>query len=456
MTGCAAVILAAGLGKRMRSAVPKPLHRVAGRPMIAYAVDAVREAGADRIVVVLGHGAEAVRAVLPVDVEVAIQEEPRGTADAVLAARSLLAADQTVGDILVTNGDSPLVTGEVLGRLIDRRRTTGATLALVVSPAPDPRGYGRVLRDGEGRVRAIVEEAAASPAERAIREINAGIYTFAAPWLWSHLPEVPRSASGEFYLTDVVELATRTGGAVQSVEAPLEMCAGVNDRIQLSDAERALRDRIRRALMLAGVTLVDPASTFVDATVAIGSDTVILPGTSIGGATRIGSGCRIGPHSYIADSDIGDDAVVLMSVVEQAIVERGARLGPFSHLRPGARLGAGAELGNFGEVKNATLGPGTKMHHFSYIGDAEIGANVNIAAGTITCNYDGETGEKHRTIIEDGVLLGSDTLLVAPVRLGRDAVTGSGAVVTHDVEPETLVIGVPARPARKRKRVTSG
>jgi bifunctional UDP-N-acetylglucosamine pyrophosphorylase / glucosamine-1-phosphate N-acetyltransferase len=452
MAGSAAVILAAGLGKRMRSTLPKPLHPVAGRPMIRYAVNAVREAEADRVVVVVGPGADHLRAALPADVEVVVQTRQLGTGDAVRAARDLLVDDEACRDILVTNGDSPLVTGDLLRHLIARRRATDATMALIVSPADDPRGYGRVLRQPNGQVRAIVEEAAASPTELAIQEVNAGIYCFEAGWLWQQLPELAVSNSGEYYLTDLVELATRSGRLVQSIVAPLTTCAGVNDRIQLADAERVVRDRIRRRLMLAGVTITDPASTYVDADVTIGPDTVILPGTSILGSTQIGSGCRIGPQSYVVDSEIADEVIVLMSVVEKAQIARGARLGPFSHLRPGARLLEGAELGNFAEVKNATIGVGTKMHHFSYVGDAEIGRNVNVAAGTITCNYDGETGLKNWTVVEDGALLGSDTLLIAPVRVGEDAVTAAGAVVTRDVDPAMVVAGVPARPNRPRRR----
>lgn len=447
----AAVILAAGHGKRMRSALPKPLHPVAGRPMIRHVLDAVRDAGISRVVAVLGHGSEQIRAEIGSDVETVLQPELLGTGDALRRAAALLADDPSVSDVLVCGADMPLVVPEIFAGLIEQRQTTGATLALVVAEAADPTGYGRVIRDPDGRVRAVVEDVDASEAQRAVRQVNAGIYAFWADWLWRSLPEIRRSASGEYYLTDLIAMANGAGHLIQSIEAPLAQTAGVNNRVQLAEAERVVQSRIRNNLMLAGVTLVDPSTTFVDAGVAIGADTVLLPGTIIAGQTRIGSGCRIGPYAQIVDSRIGDGVIIGSSLIEGSELADRVRVGPYCHLRAGARIEDGAEVGDHAEVKNARLGPGTRMHHFSYVGDADIGGGVNIGAGTITCNYDSETGQKSRTIVGDGASLGSDTLLVAPVTVGEGALTGSGAVVTRDVEPETLVVGVPARPLRKRR-----
>jgi len=447
----AAVILAAGHGKRMRSTLPKPLHPVAGRPMICHVLDAVRGAGISRVVAVLGHGADEVRSVLGPDVETVLQTELLGTGDALRRSASVLAQDPSVSDVLVCYADIPLVEADIYSGLVDQRRASGATLALVVSDAEDPTGYGRVIREPDGRVRAIVEDVDATEAQRALRQVNAGIYAFWADWLWRSLPEIRRSASGEYYLTDLIAMANGAGHLIQSIEAPLAQTAGVNNRVQLAEAERVVRDRIRQHLMLSGVTLVDPASTFVDSGVQIGSDTVLLPGTIIAGKTVIGSGCRIGPYAQIVNTRVGDGVTIGSSLIEGSELADHVRIGPYCHLRSGARIEEGAELGDHAEVKNARLGPGTRMHHFSYVGDADVGKDVNIGAGTITCNYDSESGEKSRTVVADGASLGSDTLLIAPVTIGEGALTGSGAVVTRDVEPETLVVGVPARPLRKRR-----
>ncbi len=451
MPDTAAVILAAGQGKRMHSATPKVLHRIAGRPMIDYVVTAVRESGVTRVVVVVGHGADAVEAAVGGHAKCVRQMELRGTADAVLQARPLLQGDARIHDVLIAHGDCPLLTPSLFGELVQRRRETGAMIALVATPADDPRGYGRVIRDADGRVSAIVEEASASEKEREIREINAGVYSVDASWLWEHLPSVKPSPSGEYYLTDLVALAVSEGSRVYAIEAPMTVTAGVNDRAQLAMAEEVIRERIRRDLMVSGVTLMDPRTIYIDAGVKIGTDSIVYPGTFIEGSTVIGTRCRIGPHARIVDSRIGSDVTIQMSVVESAEVGDRVQIGPFAHLRPGATIEADVELGNYAEVKNSRIGAGTRMHHFSYIGDADVGEGVNIGAGTITTNFDSESGVKNRTVVEDGVSLGSDTMLVAPVTVGKDAMTGAGAVVTHDVEPGTVVVGVPARPLRRRR-----
>ena len=451
LSASAAVILAAGHGKRMNSALPKVLHRLAGRTMLEYVVGAVQAAGVALVVVVVGHGADQVERNLPVGAESVRQADQLGTADAVLSARHLLHADRSLIDVVVAYGDCPLLTDAIFRAVIERRRQTGAAIALVMTTAEDPKGYGRVIRDADGLVQSIVEEAAATPSERSVSDINAGVYCFAADWLWDALPRVQPSVTGEYFLTDLIGMARRSSRIVQSIEASADVTSGVNDRLQLARADRMLRDRIRERLMLQGVTLVDPEATYIDDDVTIGVDTVIYPGTVIEGKTTIGSRGRIGPHSHIRASQIGNDVVVTQSVLESSFVADRVQIGPFSHLRPGARILDDAELGNYSEVKQSTIGAGTRIHHFSYVGDADIGPDVNIGAGTITCNYDAETGNKNKTVVERGASLGSDTMLVAPLHVGENAMTGAGSVVTADVEAESLVVGVPARHVRQRR-----
>jgi bifunctional UDP-N-acetylglucosamine pyrophosphorylase/glucosamine-1-phosphate N-acetyltransferase len=422
--------------------------------MVEHVIRAVRAAEVGRVVVVVGHGADRVRAALPDDVETAIQVEQLGTAHATACGFWVLGDAAKHADIVVCYGDSPLLTDQVFRALIQGRRQSDAAIAIAVSSLDDPTGYGRVLVDGDGRVKEVVEEIAATPSQRMIRQINAGMYCFEGAWLGANLSRVTPSPSGEYYLTDMVAIATSTDRTVQAVETAFDLTSGVNDRVQLAEADRVIRDRVRRHLMLSGVSLIDPSTTYVDVDVQVGPDTVIYPGTILEGSTTIGAECRIGPRAHIVDSSIGDRVTIDSAVVERAVVETGARIGPFSHLRPGAHLLRGAELGNYAEVKNATIGAGTRMHHFSYVGDAEIGDDVNIGAGTITCNYDSETGVKSRTIVGQGASLGSDTLLVAPVRVGQNALTAAGSVVTRDVEAGTLVVGVPARPVRARRAKT--
>ncbi len=297
-----------------------------------------------------------------------------------------------------------------------------------------------------------MEEADAKEEERAIRELNAGVYACDAAWLWDHLPQLPLRPKGEYYLTDLVEMAVGEGRRVVATATPDPTeVLGINTRVHLAEAEAAMRRRINRRWMEAGVTMIDPETTYVEADVVIGADTIIWPNTVLRGQTRIGSRCQIGPGAVIDNSIIGNDCRVFASVVEGAVMEDGSDVGPFSHLRPGAHLGAGAHVGNFGEVKNAILGPGVKMGHFSYVGDAEVGAGANIGAGTVTCNFDGR--RKHRTVVGEEAFIGSGTMLVAPVRVGRRAVIGAGSVVTRDIPDGTLAYGVPAR---ERGRVKEG
>ncbi len=379
-----------------------------------------------------------------------MEQEPLGTADAALAAQPVLAAlSPQPTHILILAGDTPLVRSGTLRALIQAASQSESPLAFATAHAPDPTGYGRVVRDARGAVRGIIEEKNASPAERAITEINSGLYCIEAAWLWEHLPRVTRNpVSGEYYLVDLVGMAAAQGHTIPTISAPLEELMGVNDRVQLAQAERLMRGRVLERLMRSGVTIVDPASTFIDAGVQIGQDTIIRPFTTISGQSVIGQECIIGPHSVISDSVIADQCLVIGSWLEEARLEPDVQVGPMSHLRPGAHLASGVRLGNYAEVKKSYLGAGTQMHHFSYMGDATVGSNVNIAAGTITCNYDG-TPIKKQTTIEDNAFIGSDTLLVAPVTLGQGAATGAGAVVTKNVAPGALVVGMPARPMRR-------
>jgi bifunctional UDP-N-acetylglucosamine pyrophosphorylase/glucosamine-1-phosphate N-acetyltransferase len=317
--------------------------------------------------------------------------------------------------------------------------------------ADDPKGFGRVVRDSSEGVVKIVEHAVATPEELEIHELNAGVYCFDAAWLWAHVDQIPQSMpKREYYLTDLVEMAAAEGARVEALiaEDPDE-ALGINTRVHLAQAERTMRQRINERWMLAGVTLIDPETTYIAADVTIGQDTIIRPNTHLRGQTTIGAHCDIGPNAIVTDCQIGDRCRVLASMLEQAVMEDDADIGPFGHLRKGARLCEGAHMGNFGEMKNATLGAGAKMGHFSYLGDAEIGAGANIGAGTITCNYDG--ARKHRTVIGAGAFIGSDTMLVAPVRVGTGAKTGAGAVVTRDVPDGEVAYGVPARVIRKGK-----
>ena len=445
-----AVLLAAGQGTRMRSDTPKVLHPLCGRPMLWHSLEAVKRASTEKPVVVIGYGADQVREYVGTSAECALQEPQLGTAHAVLQAEPLLKGKTDL--VIVAYADMPLLRAETIQRLVDRQRTNPGPLSLLTVTADDPRGFGRIIRGEGGRVEAIVEEYVATPEQLQIRELNVGAYCFSAEWLWDALHRIEKNPKkGEYYLTDVVELAT---GQALVVEAVLHddwiETIGINNRVQLAEAEAALRQRINRQHMLSGVSIADPASTYIDAEISIGKDTVVLPNTHILGGTVIGESNVIGPNSIIRDCTIGNRCKVLASVMDGAILEDDVDTGPFARLRKGAHLAAHVHVGNFGEVKESYLAPGVKVGHFSYIGNATIGENTNIGAGTITCNFDGE--KKNPTEIGEDVFIGSDTMLVAPVKIGAGAKTGAGAVVTKDVPPDTLVVGMPARGIKKLER----
>ncbi len=443
-----AVVLAAGLGTRMKSSLPKVLHTLCGRPMLAFVLDAWADAagvpgGDARPVVVYSPPVEAIRAPFADRADFALQDEPRGTGDAMRAA--LPAVPEDVAEILVLSGDVPLVTGDDLRAIIEARREDDAAIALVTFFAADPARLGRVVRSEFGTVEAIVEAKDATDEELANNEVNAGLYAFDAAWLRRRIGAlIPSPQTGELYLTELIRLAREDGRLVSAVAFEDDgRFDGINDRSQLAAAEWSLRVRRNEQHMQDGVTMRDPSTVYTDWDVTLGSDVTIEPNVILRGITSVGEGSVIGPGSQILDSTIGRNVRVWASIVEASIVEDDATIGPYSHLRPGSIVGRGAEVGNYAELKNAHLGPGSKQHHMSYLGDAEIGAGVNIGAGTVTANYDGT--RKARTTIGDGAFIGVDTMIVAPREIGAGAKTGAGAVVTKDVPPGKLAVGVPAR-----------
>jgi len=434
--GAIALVLAAGEGTRMKSDLPKVAHAVLGVPMVAHVVEAARDAGCDRVVVVTGHRAEVVEELLA-GVECVRQDRQLGTGHAVMCARDALEPD---GSLLVLSGDSPLIRAETIAALVAARETAGAAVAVLTAHVEDPTGYGRIVRDDSGGVSAIVEQKDCTPEQCSLDEVNTGTYCFDAAALFEHLDRLDTdNAQGEFYLTDMVSLfvAEGLGVAALVVEDPQETL-GVNTRVQLAEVTKVLQSRINTRHMLAGVTMVDPDLVWIGPRVEIGRDTEILPMTFLMGETRIGSGVTLGPDTRVTDSVVADGATVDSSVVVEAEVGAGAKVGPVAYLRPGAVLGKNSKAGTCVEIKKSTVGEGSKVPHLSYIGDATIGAGVNVGAGTITCNYDGFA--KHETVIEDGAFIGSDTMLVAPVTIGAGAVTAAASAISRDVAPGSLAI----------------
>lgn len=436
--------MAAGKSTRMKSATPKVLHPVAGRPIIDSIIQAAREGcGVADTIAIVGHAADRVREHLTNrwqgSVRYAVQEPQHGTGHAIMQAAPLLKDFE--GDVLTLAGDTPLVSAEVLRLLLEHHRATGATATALTAVMEDPGAYGRMLRAEHGGVTGIVEARDATEEQLAIREINTSIYVFRARPLFRALSELrPENAQGEYYLTDVIALLAREGEKVEAVVSPdPAVVMGVNTRLELAEAGEILRARKLRALMLDGVTVVDPRNTYVDLEVSVGRDTTLHPGTILQGATTIGEDCVIGPFSQVVDSRFGNGVHFLQSVSVLSEIQDGARVGPFASLRAGTSLKADARAGSFVEVKNSTLGEGAKVAHLSYIGDSTVGKGANIGGGTITCNYDGRV--KHTTTIGENTFIGSNNTLVAPVTVGDGAYTAAGSAITEDVPPDALALG---------------
>jgi bifunctional UDP-N-acetylglucosamine pyrophosphorylase/glucosamine-1-phosphate N-acetyltransferase len=451
--GLGIAVLAAGEGTRMRSALPKVLHPIAGKPLVEHVLALADAVGAAQsALVVAPDTVDQLRARLGDRYHYVVQAQRLGTGHALLQAQPAL--EGTVDRVLVLYGADPLMRPESVQTLLGALDAPGVVGAITTFRPANPTGYGRILRDDAGHAVEVVEERDATPAQRLIAEVNQGVVAYDAAWLWAHLQQLtPSPVKGEYYLTDLVALAVAQHGpgAIATVElADPNEALGVNDRVELAQAERIMRERIVIDLMRSGVTVTDPAHTYVDAGVQVGQDTVLLPGTMLRGTTTIGRNCTIGPNSVIENSTVADNCVITSSFLEEARVEEGCDIGPVSHLRPGAHVGPQVHLGNFAEVKGSRLHEGVKQGHFSYIGDATVGANVNIGAGTITANYGDKQNapgtRKHRTTIGENTKIGSDTMLVAPVNVGANVVTGAGSVVTKDVPDGTTVVGVPARP----------
>jgi len=433
-----AIVLAAGQGKRMKSKLYKVLHPVCGKPMVGHVLDAVESVDCERTVVIVGHGAEAVQQFLGNRAEYALQAEQLGTGHAVKQAKALLDGEE--GTTLVICGDTPLVTPETLAQLMELHNRAQASATILTAELNDPTGYGRVIRAEDGSVLKIVEQKDCTTEEQLVKEINTGTYCFDNVKLFAALEQIRNdNAQQEYYLTDVIGIMKAQGDTVQAYCTPDNSEAiGVNDRLVLSEAERFMRERINKRHMLNGVTIIDPANTYIESGVVIGADTIIEPGTSLRGNTSVGGECVIGPNSEIVDSTIGDQVHIKQSVLCEAIVGDESSVGPFAYLRPGARLGKQVKVGDFVEIKNASLDDQTKVSHLSYIGDAEVGKNVNIGCGAITVNYDGFN--KSLTQIGDDAFIGSNVNLIAPIQVGTGAYVVAGSTITHPVPDNDLAI----------------
>lgn len=433
----AVVILTAGIGKRMRSAKHKVLHELCDRPMISFILDTAKRLNPAKIVAVVGHQAQTVVSVLGSGIQIVSQEEQLGTGHALILAKSALASFS--GPILVLPGDTPLLRDTTLAKLVKLHERKGAAATVLTAEVENPYGYGRVISGTDGSVTRIVEEKDASPAERRIKTINGGVYCFQGEKLFQALERVSTdNKQGEYYLTDVIGIFNKDGERVVAAYADEQEIIGVNSRMDLSRAEGIIQAEIKQRLMASGVTFILADTTFIGMDVAIGRDSIMYPNTFLSGATNIGENCSIGPSVRITDTKIGRGAAVQYAVVTDATIGDEVSVGPFCFIRPGTVIKKGGKAGTFVELKNSVVGEKSKVPHLSYIGDANLGRDVNVGAGTITCNYDGVN--KWGTVIEDGVFLGSDTMLVAPVNIGKGAVTAAGSAITEDVPADSLGI----------------
>ena len=441
MKKVSALVLAAGKGTRMKSGLVKVMHPLAGRPMVHWPVEAAREAGASRVVLVVGHQAETVREYFAGHGEIAfaVQEEQLGTGHAVASAASLLKG--TGGRVLILCGDAPLIRPETLKGLLANHEARNAAVTVLTTQLENPYGYGRVVKREGGRVLRIVEENDATEEEKGISEVNSGIYCVDTEFLFNAVLSLNNNnAQGEYYLTDIITAAVEQGELCVAYPATdAEELMGVNDRVQLAAAAAVLRGRINEALMLEGVTLIDPSTTYIEKGIPVGPDSVIHPNVHISGATRIGARCTLEPSVVIRGCSIGNDVTIKAgSVLTDATLHDQVSVGPMAHLRPGTELMEHVKIGNFVETKKAVIGAGSKASHLTYLGDSTIGKNVNVGCGTITCNYDGV--KKHRTVIGDDVFVGSDVQFIAPVTIGRNSLIAAGTTVTQDVPPDSLAI----------------
>ncbi|MCX7925820.1 MAG: bifunctional UDP-N-acetylglucosamine diphosphorylase/glucosamine-1-phosphate N-acetyltransferase GlmU [Fimbriimonadales bacterium] len=455
----AAIVMAAGKGTRMKSERPKAITPLLGQPLTSYVLRALEQAGVEPIIVVVGHGAEEVQQALGDTYRYALQTEQLGTGHAVMQAMPHLPPDAAY--VLVAAGDSPLVTPEVFRSLYEAARTTDSACVLATALLDDPTGYGRILRNEAGHVIGIVEEKDATPEQKAIHEVCTSFYCFRADALRDALPHLSnQNAQGEYYLTDVIGILAAQGARVTTWQSPdPTLLLGVNNRWELAQAGNALRMRILKQLCMDGITIIDPATTYIEPTVQIGHDTVIEPNTHLRGQTTIGANCTLGPDLYLQDCTVGDNCHLFRSHLVQARIHAEVSVGPFAHIRPGTVLHNGVRVGDFVEIKNVEIGEGTKVLHLTYLGDATIGKGTNIGAGTITCNYDGE--RKHRTVIGDGVFVGSHATLIAPVTIGDGAYIAAASPINQDVPPESLAIArsyqtVKAGWVRKRRESKHG
>lgn len=429
------IVLAAGQGKRMKSVTPKMLHTICGKPILSYVLSSVTRLKPERLLVVVGHGSREVTAAIDHDVELVIQEAQLGTGHAVQTAMRQLSG--YIGDVLVVCGDTPLLEFSTLSTLVNTHRAGGAQATVTTSLVKIPDGYGRIVRDAEQGIESIVEERDATPEQKLIGEINTGVYCFESRVLGEVLSLLDdHNDQKELYLTDTVQIIRSRGGKVSSFAANQDETQGVNSRSDLARVEQVVLSRLRKTLMEAGVSFVMPETTYVEADVNIAPDTVIEPNCHLAGSTSIGSDCHVGPGAVLYDCRLGERVRVSMTVGREVEIGDDVEVGPFCSLRPGTLLGSGSKAGTFVELKKTEVGEGSKVPHLSYIGDASIGKGANIGAGTITCNYDGI--KKSQTVIEDGAFVGSDTMLIAPVRVGKGAVTGAGSAISKDIPAGSL------------------
>ena len=440
----ASIILAAGKGTRMKSKIPKVLHKVSGKSLVWHVCQAASYIGIKENIIVIGHQAGEVETEMGGKYKYALQEEQLGTGHAVMQAEPYLSEE--VETIVVLCGDTPLLTGLTLQKLLEYHQETKASATILSAVLVDPFNYGRIVRNASGQVKMIVEEKDALLQERAIKEINSGTYCFNREALFSALKEItPENKQGEYYLTDVIEILVKNNQKVEAVavEDPIEI-SGINTRIHLAEAEKVFQKRVNQRWMLEGVTILDPDVTYIETSVEIGMDTVILPFSYLKGDTKIGENCVIGPHTTLKNTHVGDSTHIDTTISLDAEIGSNCKIGPFSYLRPGTRLADNVKIGDFVEIKKTFVGENSKIPHLSYIGDCTIGENVNVGAGTITCNYDGKN--KWQTVLEDGSFVGSNTNLVAPVIIGKNATIGAGSTITEDVPVEALAI------ARQRQK----